>query len=272
MDLKTKVNETVNFLKNHIKNQPKIAIILGSGLGPLADKVQEAVKIDYSKIPNFKVPSVAGHNGQLVMGKLNNVEVIVQQGRWHFYEGHSMNDVVLPVRVYAQLGVEKIIITNAAGGVNLSFEVSDLMIISDQINLMGDNPLKGESAKTFGTQFPDMSNVYDKSMQQILQKVAQENNIKIQKGVYAAMSGPNYETPAEIRMLRTIGADAVGMSTVPESMAANHCGLKVLGISCITNMAAGVLDNTLSHDEIKEAATKAMNNFITLIEKVVVEL
>jgi purine-nucleoside phosphorylase len=270
MDLLKEVQTTANYLKQFMTTQPpKVAIILGSGLGPLAEEVTDAKIIPYQNIPNFKVPKIVGHSGELVIGKLSGVEVVVQKGRWHFYEGYSLNEVVLPVRVYKELGIENIIITNAAGGVNQSFNVSDLMLITDHLNLMGANPLMGPAGKLFGTQFPDMSQVYDLSLRNIALAVAKAQNLNLQTGVYGALTGPSYETPAEIRMLRTLGADAVGMSTVPEAISARHRGMKVLGISCITNMAAGVTDQTLSHEEVKLAADQSMSKFINLLTGIV---
>lgn len=269
MSLKFQVEEASRYIKSKIKIKPKIAIVLGSGLGALADEVEKAVKISYKNIPHFKEPSVAGHSGELICGYINKVPVLVQKGRWHYYEGHSMNDVALPVRVFANLGIETVILTNAAGGIDLEFNVSDLMLITDQINLMGNNPLIGHSAKEFGTQFPDMTEVYDKSLRKIALKVSKKSKIKLQQGTYCALTGPNYETPAEIKMLRKLGASAVGMSTVPEAMAARHCGLKVLGISCITNMAAGIGKEKLDHSEIKESADKSMKKFVKLIKKII---
>ena len=270
MDLKKQVQEAVDFINKKISIKPKVAIVLGSGLGPFADEVMEAIEIPYSQIPHFKQPSVVGHEGKLVCGLIGKTPVIVQQGRWHYYEGHSMDDVALPVRVFAALGIKTVVLTNAAGGVNLKFKVSDLMVLTDHINLMANNPLKGHSAKIFGTQFPDMSEVYDKDLRDLVFKVGKKLNLK--KGVYAALSGPNYETPAEIKMLRVIGADAVGMSTVPEAIAAKHLGLKVIGISCITNMAAGITKNKLHHDEVKEAAQKSMKKFVSLLKQLVVKI
>lgn len=271
-ELLNQVQEAAKYIKSQIKNNPKIAIVLGSGLGPLADEVTESVKILYQNIPHFKVPKVVGHSGQLVIGKLSGVDVLVQQGRWHFYEGYSLNEVSLPVRVFKELGIETVILTNAAGGVNKSFQVSDLMLISDHLNLMGSNPLIGESGKLFGTQFPDMSVVYDLNLRNVAIQVSQEQNIKLQSGVYAALTGPSYETPAEINMLRVLGADAVGMSTVPEAISARHRGLNVLGISCITNMAAGVTNQKLSHEEVKIAADQSMVKFINLITGIVAKI
>lgn len=269
MNLKFQVEEASRYIKSKIKIKPKVAIVLGSGLGALADEVKQSVKISYKNIPHFKEPSVVGHSGELICGFIEKVPVLVQKGRWHYYEGHSMNEVALPVRVFAKLGIETVILTNAAGGINLKFKVSDLMLITDQINLMGNNPLIGHSAKIFGTQFPDMTEVYDSSLKSMALQVAKENKLNLRQGTYCALTGPNYETPAEIKMLRTLGASAVGMSTVPEAMAARHCGMKVLGVSCITNMAAGIGKEKLDHSEIKEAADKSMKNFVKLIKKII---
>ena len=267
MDLKSQIQEAANFIKSKIKISPEVAIVLGSGLGPFAKEVQGAIELPYKSIPHFKEPSVVGHEGKLVIGTIKGTPVIVQQGRWHYYEGHSMDEVAIPVRTFAALGVKTIILTNAAGGVNLKFKVSDLMVITDHINLMANNPLKGHSAKIFGTQFPDMS---DKALRTLVLKLGK--NLKLKQGVYAALSGPNYETPAEIRMLRTLGVDAIGMSTVPEAIAARHLGMKVIGISCITNMAAGVTNKKLHHDEVKEAANNSMKKFVKLLKSVVENL
>jgi purine-nucleoside phosphorylase len=272
MDLLTEVKQSAQYLMIQIKTQPKIAIILGSGLGPLAEAVANPLKIPYHQIPHFKVPQVVGHGGQLVVGQLAGVEVLVQQGRWHFYEGYTLNEVVLPVRVYQEIGIETVIITNAAGGINQAFQVADLMLITDHLNLMGTNPLMGVSGKLFGTQFPDMSEVYDLNLRKLAQAVAKSQQLDLKTGVYGALTGPSYETPAEIRMLRTLGADAVGMSTVPEAISARHRGLKVLGISCITNMAAGVTEQKLSHEEVKLAADQAMTKFINLITGIIVKI
>lgn len=262
MKLKFEVQEAVHAILRKTKYRPKIALVLGSGLGPFAEEVEEADIIPYKDIPHFKVPSVHGHAGELVIGKIDGQEILVQKGRWHFYEGHSMNEVAFAVRVFATLGVETIILTNAAGGVNKTFKAGDLMVLTDHINMMGDNPLKGESAKQFGIQFPDMTEVYDKN----LQKKLLQSDKKLKKGVYLALSGPNYETPAEVRMVKALGGDAVGMSTVPEAVAARHLNLKVAGISCITNLAAGISKNKLSHEEVKETADKSMKRFIKLLK------
>jgi len=248
--------------------KPEIGIILGSGLGEIADEIK-GVEIPYSEIPGFKSSGVHGHAGKLVIGELNSKTVVAMQGRLHYYEGNTIQDVVYPVRVMKLLGIEKLIVTNAAGGVNTSFTPGDLMIIADHLNLLGNNPLIGKNNDEFGPRFLDMSYAYDKSFVALAEKTAKELNIKTQKGVYAALTGPTYETPAEVRMLRLLGADAIGMSTVPEVIVAKHMGVKVLGISCITNMAAGILDQPLNHEEVIDTANKVKQDFKNLIKSIV---
>lgn len=257
------------FIKEKLQQQPKIGLILGSGLGVLADDIVNPVKIPYNEIPGFPVSTVEGHAGQLVCGQLSGVEVIAMQGRFHFYEGYSMDKVTFPVRVMKELGIEELIVTNAAGGVNESFTPGDLMIITDHINNMGTNPLIGPNDSRFGVRFPDMSEAYSKNLRALAKDVAQKSNISIKEGVYVGNPGPVYETPAEVRLARTLGGDAVGMSTVPEVIVAKHAGLEVLGISCISNMAAGILDQPLSHDEVIETTEKVKASFLTLVNEIV---
>ncbi len=245
--------------------RPEVAIILGSGLGAFAEKIDEATSIPYADIPHFQKPSVEGHNGHVIFGKVNGVPVAVLQGRWHFYEGHSMNSVVLPTRALAALGAHTLFLTNAAGGVNLSYKPCDLMVIEDHINFMGDNPLTGKDSVAFGPRFPDMSEPYCKECVVAIEASAERLQIPVQKGVYVGLRGPTYETPAEVRMLRTLGGDAVGMSTVPEAIAARHLGVRVVGISCITNMAAGIEKRTLDHAEVQEAAAQMTDQLSRLI-------
>ncbi len=264
-----KIKEAASYLKSKFTDAPSIGLILGSGLGVLADEIESAVKIPYSEIPNFPVSTVEGHAGQLVFGELKGKKVVAMQGRFHFYEGYSLDKVTAPVRVMKELGVETLIVTNAAGGVNESFEAGDLMLISDHINNMGTNPLIGPNNSQMGARFPDMSDSYDRNLRQLAKNVASELNIKLQEGVYVGNTGPSYETPAEVRALRIIGGDAVGMSTVPEVIVARHSGLKVLGISCISNMAAGILDQPLSHDEVIETTEKVRANFLSLVKSIV---
>ncbi|WP_394184191.1 purine-nucleoside phosphorylase [Metabacillus halosaccharovorans] len=264
-----KIREAANYLKEKYNDTPSIGLILGSGLGVLADEIESPVKIPYNEIPNFPVSTVEGHAGQLVFGQLKGVKVVAMQGRFHFYEGYSLEKVTAPVRVMKELGVDTLIVTNAAGGINKTFEAGDLMLISDHINNMGTNPLIGPNDSEFGARFPDMSESYDRTLRELAKSVASELTIKLQEGVYVGNTGPSYETPAEVRALRIIGGDAVGMSTVPEVIVARHAGLKVLGISCISNMAAGILDQPLSHDEVIETTEKVRVNFLNLVKSIV---
>lgn len=263
------IQKAAGFLKEKYPHTPKIGLILGSGLGVLADEIEQSVKIPYHEIPDFPVSTVEGHAGQLVFGVLSGVEVVAMQGRFHFYEGYRLEKVTFPVRVMKQLGVETLIVTNAAGGVNESFTPGDLMIISDHINNMGTNPLIGPNDGRLGERFPDMSEAYTKDLRAIAKEIATELHIHVKEGVYYGNPGPVYETPAEIRMIRTLGGDAVGMSTVPEVIVARHSGMKVLGISCISNMAAGILDQPLTHEEVIETTEKVKANFLQYIKAIV---
>ncbi|XQY90477.1 purine-nucleoside phosphorylase [Metabacillus sp. HB246100] len=263
------IKEAASFLKERYANVPTIGLILGSGLGVLAEEIQNPVKIPYGDIPHFPVSTVEGHAGQLVFGTLNGANVVAMQGRFHFYEGYSLEKVTSPVRVMKELGVETLLVTNAAGGINEAFEAGDLMLISDHINNMGTNPLIGPNDSNLGVRFPDMSEAYDKKYRELAKQVAKELDIQIKEGVYVGNTGPTYETPAEVRALRTMGGDAVGMSTVPEVIVAKHAGLKVLGISCISNMAAGILDQPLSHDEVIETTEKVRANFLSFVKNIV---
>lgn len=269
--MKDRIERAAAFIKQNLPESPKIGLILGSGLGILADEIENPVKLKYEDIPEFPVSTVEGHAGQLVLGTLEGVSVIAMQGRFHFYEGYSMEKVTFPVRVMKALGVEALIVTNAAGGVNTEFRAGDLMIITDHINFMGTNPLIGPNEADFGARFPDMSSAYDKDLSSLAEKIAKDLNIPIQKGVYTAVTGPSYETPAEVRFLRTMGSDAVGMSTVPEVIVANHAGMRVLGISCISNAAAGILDQPLSHDEVMEVTEKVKAGFLKLVKAIVAQ-
>ena len=266
------IKEAANYVKMKFNDTPKIGLILGSGLGVLADEIEQAVKIPYNEIPNFPVSTVEGHAGQLVFGTLKGATVVAMQGRFHFYEGYSLDKVTAPVRVMKELGVETLIVTNAAGGINESFEAGDLMLITDHINNMGTNPLIGPNDSNIGVRFPDMSESYNLNLREMAKSSANELNIKLQEGVYVGNTGPSYETPAEIRALRTLGGDAVGMSTVPEVIVAKHAGLNVLGISCISNMAAGILNQPLSHDEVIETTEKVRVNFLNLVKSIVEEI
>ncbi|GAA0481580.1 purine nucleoside phosphorylase I, inosine and guanosine-specific [Salinibacillus aidingensis] len=266
----SQMKEAAAFITNKITGkQPDTGLILGSGLGVLADEIEDPIVINYKDIPHFPQSTVAGHKGQLVIGTLEGKEVIAMQGRFHYYEGYAMEQVTFPVRVMKELGVEKLLVTNAAGGINESFQPGDLMLIQDHINMMGDNPLIGPNADEMGPRFPDMSQAYDHDLIKLAEGCADKLHLNIQKGVYVGNTGPSYETGAEIRMLRTLGGDAVGMSTVPEVIVANHAGLKVLGISCISNMAAGILDQPLSHQEVIETTEKVKQDFLSFVKEIV---
>lgn len=242
-----------------------IGVILGSGLGDYAEALEDAVKLPYSEIPGFPRSTVAGHAGMWCCGTLYGKRVVMMQGRFHYYEGYGMKDVTLPVRVMQKIGVKTLIVTNAAGGVNLGYHPGELMVIGDMFSMTAQNPLIGPNLDAFGPRFPDMSCAFDKELRALAHECANEQGFALREGVYAQMTGPTYETPAEIRMLRTLGADAVGMSTVPEVIAANHCGMKILGISLVTNMAAGVLDQPLSGQEVIDAANAASARFEKLM-------
>jgi purine-nucleoside phosphorylase len=257
------------FILRKTKLRPKIALVLGSGLGGFADEFANAAKIPYAKIPNFPQSTAVGHAGQLVLGAVEGVEVVGMQGRVHLYEGYSVKEVTFPVRVFARMGVKAVVLTNAAGGINKEFTQGRLVVIRDHINLQGVNPLAGPNDEHFGPRFPDMSEAYDKKFRALALAEGRRLGIDLGEGVYAALAGPSYETPAEIRYLRTIGADLVGMSTVPEVIAARHSGLRVLGVSCVTNAAAGVLDQPLDHKEVLETAERVKGQFIALLRGVI---
>lgn len=268
-EFSAKLAETRRYLVERVNNLPEIGIILGSGLGALADLVEDRVVIAYHDIPHFPVSTVEGHAGQLIFGQVQGKNVIVMQGRFHYYEGYNMEEVTFPVRVMQVLGATGLIVTNASGGINTSFRPGDLVLIKDHINLMGANPLRGANLSSLGPRFPDLSEGYDLEWRQKALHVAHELGTTTQEGIYAAMSGPSYETPAEIRYLRTIGADLVGMSTVPEVIVANHGGMRVLGISCVTNMAAGILPQKLSHTEVMETAERIEKQFVRYVQALV---
>ena len=272
MELTEKITAAADYIRARIPHTPRIALILGSDLGNYADTLEDAVRIPFSEIPGFPVPTVPGHSGALVFGRRHGQDVAILQGRIHFYEGLPQRVITLPVRVLAALGVKKLVLTNAAGGVNTSFCPGDLMLIADHINFSGDNPLIGANLDAFGPRFPDCSDLYTASLRRAIREKADAAGIPTREGVYAMYSGPNYETPAEIRMFRVLGADAVGMSTVPEALVAGHCGMEVVGISCITNMAAGVLPRKLSHSEVVEAAALVHNKFQSLLDIVLTTL
>jgi purine-nucleoside phosphorylase len=249
--------------------RPRIALVLGSGLGAFADEFSHATRIPYAKIPHFPQSTAIGHAGQLVIGRVGQVAVAGMQGRAHLYEGYSVKEATFPLRVFARMGVEAVILTNAAGGIKREFVQGRLVVIKDHINLQGVNPLSGPNDERFGERFPDMSVAYDRRFREIAVGEGNRLGIGLYEGVYAALSGPSYETPAEIRYLRTIGADLVGMSTVPEVIAARHSGMRVLGISCVTNAAAGILDKPLDHKEVLETAERVKGQFIALLKAVI---
>jgi purine-nucleoside phosphorylase len=262
------INRAADFLKTKINETPTVGLILGSGLGVLADEIKDPIKIPYEKIPDFPVSTVTGHKGQLVFGKLNGLNVVAMQGRFHYYEGYSMQEVTLPVRVMKAVGIKTLIVTNAAGGINTDFQAGNLMIIQDHINFLHNNPLIGSNDESLGVRFPDMSNAYSERLRGIAKTTAKELNLNIKEGTYLATTGPTYETPAEIRMMRKLGADAAGMSTVPEVIAARHASIEVLGVSCITNLAAGILDQPLSHDEVIDTTKKVQKDFLGFIKTI----
>ncbi|MFT8322314.1 MAG: purine-nucleoside phosphorylase [Bacillus sp. (in: firmicutes)] len=268
----TTIKQAADFLKEKNNKLPKIGLILGSGLGVLAEEIENAVKIPYSEIPEFPVSTVEGHAGQLVFGSIFGIDVVAMQGRFHFYEGYSFDKVTFPVRVMKELGVETLIVTNAAGGVNESYAPGNLMLISDHINNMGTNPLIGPNDANLGVRFPDLSEAYCKELRKTAKEVADKIGLAIQEGVYVGNTGPSYETPAEVKMLRIVGGDAVGMSTVPEVIVARHAGIKVLGISCISNMAAGILDQPLNHEEVIETTEKVKNDFLRYVKELIKQI
>lgn len=261
--------EQVNFIRSKTDFQPEIAIVLGSGLGGLADKIDVVATIPYSDIPNMPVSTAPSHKGQFVFGNMGGKKVVLMQGRVHLYEGYTPQEIITPVRILKALGVSTLILTNAAGGINKEYNVGDFMLISDHISCFIHSPLIGKNQDSIGTRFPDMSNAYDKDIRAVAKKVAYENNIPLQEGVYVQLKGPQFESPAEIKMLSILGADAVGMSTVVEAIGANHCGLKVCGISMIANMACGIYDTPLSGEDVNMAAQKSASTFEKLITKLV---
>lgn len=269
MKLIDRVNESIAYIREKVDYTPQIGLVLGSGLGDYADTLKNKIVIPYSEIPHFYSASVAGHKGNLVFGEINGKKVVCQQGRNHYYEGIGMDNVTYPIRVMKKLGVEILFTTNATGGLNENFKVGDYMIITDHINYMGQNPLIGENEEEFGPRFPDLSNIYTKELVLLAEKAGEEIGIKMQKGVMGGYSGPNYETPAEIRMLKMFGCDNVGMSTIPETIVARHSGMKVLSISSITNMAAGISKTELSHEEVSEVANNMVKTFKLLVDKII---
>jgi purine-nucleoside phosphorylase len=263
-----RAERAAKFLLSKTKLRPQIALVLGSGLGAFADELTETTRIPYERIPNFPRSTAIGHAGRLVIGKAGNVTVAAMQGRVHFYEGYSPQEVVFPIRVFGRMGIRSAILTNAAGGINREFKQGALVVIRDHINLQAANPLIGPNDERFGLRFSDMTTAYWQPYREIALAEAKRLGIEVSEGVYAALSGPSYETPAEIRYLRTIGADLVGMSTVPEVIVARHMGIRVLGISCVTNMAAGILDQPINHIEVLETGERVKGQFIALLRAV----
>lgn len=277
--------EAAEFIKSKYDREIRTAIVLGSGLGAFGEELKNAVKVPYEEIPHFCKSTVEGHAGQLILGEIENVPVAVQQGRFHFYEGYELPQVIFPVRTFGVMGVKNLILTNAAGSVRTSLKQGTLMLIRDHLNLMGISPLRGANDERFGARFPDMTDLYASDFQQIAageaKKMAEERVEQgkdpefrsfLRRGVYAALAGPNYETPAEIHMLRILGADAVGMSTAPEAIAARHVGMKVLGISCITNLAAGMTDEKINHQEVMETGARVAEIFKELLRRVIIKI
>ncbi|WP_397378570.1 purine-nucleoside phosphorylase [Paenibacillus sp. YYML68] len=259
------MKEAADYIRSHYSEQPEIGLILGSGLGVIAELVEDVVTIPYENIPHFPVSTVEGHAGELLLGTVGGRRVLLMKGRFHQYEGYGVETVSFPVRVMKELGVEKLLVTNAAGGVNMEYEPGDLMVIRDHINFTFRNPLIGPNVNELGVRFPDMSEAYSRRLREVAKSVAEEQGLQLREGVYFGLLGPSYETPAEIRMIRTLGGDAVGMSTVSEVLLARHAGIEVLGFSCISNMAAGILDQPLSHEEVIETTERVKQTFLKLI-------
>lgn len=267
-----KVVNCYESIKDRIPFEPKVALVLGSGLGKFADDMKVEGRISYSDIDNFPVSTVPGHNGQFVFGKLDGVPVVCMQGRVHFYEGYDISDVVLPTRLMAMMGAKFLFLTNASGGIRRDFKAGDFMVITDHISVFAPNPLIGPNIEEFGTRFPDMSTVYSPILNDIIKQSAQDLGIEIKEGVYAQLTGPSFESPAEIKMLSKLGVDAVGMSTVVEAIAANHMGMKICGISCVCNLAAGIAEHALTHDEVQEAGAKAAPLFKEIVRESIIRI
>lgn len=266
MDLQERIDSACTYIRTKTNLQPELGLILGSGLGDFSDTLEDQTVVPFADIPGFPVSTVEGHAGAFVFGRSRGRTIAALRGRVHCYEGYTPQQVSLPVRVMARLGVKTLILTNAAGGINLDYHPGDLMLIADHINFAGANPLTGPNLDSFGPRFPDMGDIYTRALREKLKPLAAEAGLSLREGVYVMYGGPSYETPAEIRFFRAIGGDAAGMSTVPEAIAARHSGLRVMGVSCITNMAAGVLPQPLSHAEVVESAAKAKGSFTRLLE------
>ena len=270
--LYARAEQAARTIRSRTELKPQLALILGSGLGGFADEFVEAVAIPYGEIPGFATSTAEGHAGRLVIGKVGTVPVVAMQGRVHFYEGYSLEEVTFPIRVFKLLGVKRLVLTNAAGGIDIELNQGALMVISDHLNLMGVNPLRGPNDERFGPRFPDLSEAYSRKLQEQAVDEAHKLGVDLRRGVYAALAGPSYETPAEIHMLRGLGADAVGMSTVPETIVARHMGIDVLGISCITNMAAGISDEPINHAEVMETGRRVRETFTKLLRGIISRL
>ena len=268
-DTVRRLEKTVEYLRNITEGMHEIALILGSGLGRLADFIEGRQEIPYEEIPNFPATTVAGHEGKLIFGRLGDRYVVAMKGRFHYYEGHDMGVVVYPIRVFGMMGIKNLMVTTAAGGVNTDFKPGDLMLIKDHIGFFAENPLRGENLDDLGPRFPDMSAAYDRSLQKLALECEQMAGIALKSVVFSYCKGPSFESPAEIKALRMLGADAVGMSTVPEVIVARHMGIRVLGISCITNMAAGILDQPLTHEEVMETGKSVEQKFSSLVREIV---
>lgn len=268
-EIYAKLQNCLKCVRSKTGFEPKVAVVLGSGLGDYAAQIKVEYELPYSEIEGFPVSTVPGHAGKFVFGYVGEVPVVCMKGRVHYYEGYDISDVVLPIRLMYLLGAKILFLTNAAGGVNGSFHAGDLMLIKDHIAVFAPNPLIGANIEELGTRFPDMSKVYDRDLQEVIRNKAKENDIFLQEGVYTQLTGPSFESPAEIKMLRTMGCDAVGMSTVVEAIAANHCGMRICGISCISNLAAGMTDNPLNHEEVQEAADMAAPKFKKLVTEAI---
>ena len=264
-----RAEHATRIIRSRISVEPRIALVLGSGLGGFADDLEESVSIPYEDIPGFVRSTAQGHAGRLVVGKIDSVPVLAMQGRVHYYEGYSLEEVTFPVRTFGLLGVKTLVLTNAAGGINVQLTQGALMVLSDHVNLMGVNPLRGPNDERFGPRFPDMSAVYSPELQELVIEEARAIGAEVRRGIYGGLSGPSYETPAEIHLLRALGADAVGMSTVPEAIVARHMGLEVLGISCITNMAAGISDEPINHEEVMATGDRVRETFAELLRRVI---
>lgn len=272
LTLYERVEHAARAIRARFDEDVRTGVVLGSGLGAFAEDLEDAVIVPYEEIPGFARPTVEGHAGRLVMGRTSGSPVVVLQGRFHFYEGYSRDEVTFPMRVMGVMGIKSVVLTNAAGGINVDFDQGSLMIISDHLNLMCTNPLLGPNDERFGPRFPDMSEVYSREFQEIAVEEARALRLELRRGVYAALSGPSYETPAEVRMLRTLGADAVGMSTVPEAIVARQMGIRVLGLSCITNMASGVVDQPINHEEVMETGARLHKTFRNLLRRIIPRL